>query len=357
MNHIHVTGKRNGWKKYFLPAIFSKHSQHLSGKKLIEVCFKFFKASLAETPKFIRYTLKHKVDEIGFWPEQDYRGQNATKRKLRQSELKHVAMFIANVKTVDSHYARQNTSQVYTDEFTSVAEMYRKYVEVPRPSDVRELSETSFRQILKLRFPKLRIKKPVKDRCGTCLRFRSLHSSQKNTKRKAFFQQHLFSVKKSRLLYEFDKKYAKESFGEYVTFSFDFQKKLQSPCSKSIPFGERLSTSNLTIVDEVSRVAYCWCYESYNGKQGGIESGTILFNFLLKTVPQLYPKAKHIRLWSDNGSHFKNIFVINAILWAIKKLGELRKLPNLQTISHRFLISGHTQFSPDAVKTLELHFA
>ena len=134
-----------------------------------------------------------------------------------------------------------------------------------------------------------------------------------------------------------------------MTFSFDYQRKLISPRSNSIVFGERLSTSNLTVVDENTGEAVCYLFEAFNGRQAGAESASILFKLISEYIPNKYPNAEFIRLWSDNGSHFKNLSVVNGLMWSLKHLRNEQKLANLRSICHRFLITGHTQFGPDTV--------
>lgn len=89
-------------------------------------------------------------------------------------------------------------------------------------------------------------------------------------------------------------------------------------------------------------VAYCYVWDESNANRGVNEIGTCVFNYLTKISET--GTDLNVVFYSDNcAGQQKNKFMISMYLYAVQNL------PNIKSITHKYLIKGHTQNEGDSV--------
>lgn len=98
-----------------------------------------------------------------------------------------------------------------------------------------------------------------------------------------------------------------------------------------------------------SKTAYdnvhCYFWTESEAKRGAIEIGSCIWNYL-EMICKESPEAKNVIFYSDNccGQN-KNKYIASLYLFAVQNL-------NINSITHKFLIRGHTQNEADSVNSL-----
>lgn len=147
--------------------------------------------------------------------------------------------------------------------------------------------------------------------------------------------------------------------GKNIVLVFDLQAVLQSPRGDTSAFyyKSKLNSYNFTVtslnkkVEGHAKDAYddvnCFFWNETDAKRGANEIGTCLLQlfekFSLETTDE---GGLHLVLYSDNccGQN-KNKFMVALYLYAVTHL-------NIQSITHKFLIKGHTQNEGDNIHSL-----
>lgn len=119
-----------------------------------------------------------------------------------------------------------------------------------------------------------------------------------------------------------------------VAFAFDLQKTLPTPmltCSK-VYYSRQLWTYNLGVHNLSSKSATMFMWPEHLGSRGSQE----IMSCLLKYIKSLPPTVKHLDAYSDNaGGQNKNKNIVKFWCFIVSNT-------EIQTVDHKFLVSGHS---------------
>lgn len=333
LNPIHQQKDRNYTYRYFL--------QDDSGNKQ-EVCNNFLHKCLQVNSKRV-YRALSTIESNPI--AKDRRGTQPSKNKTNDRDKQYVKDFIAKFPKYKSHYGRKDSDRDYLPSHLNIRKMYREYVAVSEFRRRTVLSENMFRQIFNTEF-NLAFKRPKTDTCKTCDEIHakinsgdlSFEEKQNQEKRKINHHQ---SVKEKKLQFEKDLNDAKQSGGKIQCYTFDLQKTLETPSlSTNVAYYKRqLWTFNLCIYDEVEEKGYMYMWSENVASRGANEIGSCLIKHMRSFLPE---NAENIILYSDScGGQNRNI----KMTLHLKKI--LTSLGNVNTITQKFFISGHSYNSCD----------
>ncbi|KAK7489266.1 hypothetical protein BaRGS_00019518 [Batillaria attramentaria] len=105
-------------------------------------------------------------------------------------------------------------------------------------------------------------------------------------------------------------------------------------------YKRKLSVYNFTVYSLADGKATCFVWDETNGRRGSVEIATCLFLYL-KSLPVT---VKDVILYSDCcGGQNRNQYLAAAFLYA------LENIPNIISITHKYLETGHTQMECDSM--------
>lgn len=236
----------------------------------------------------------------------------------------------------ESHYCRKSTGKKYLPADLSISKMYREYKKtIPNPVSLK-LYAKCFHDL------NLSFKQPSKDTCNTCdVLNAKIKVAEGNLKIQLSTElaEHQSQAEKAYTEKRVDKGIAKSNTSVRV-FAFDLQQCLPTPYLKtSVSFYKRqLWSFNLTIHDLSTNEATCYMWDETIGLRGANQIASCLWHFC-KNLP---PEVKEVVFYSDTcGGQNKNNIVAMMFMYL------LHIHPTLETISHKFLISGHTHMECD----------
>eukprot|EP00835_Amoeboradix_gromovi_P003525 NODE_236_length_13376_cov_0.329367.p2 type:complete len:388 gc:universal NODE_236_length_13376_cov_0.329367:7386-6223(-) len=188
----------------------------------------------------------------------------------------------------------------------------------------------------------IRIRSPRSDMCDTCTTFKN---DMKYTESEIVlialtrdFQEHLNQAKVARLDYNRCKHLA-----NVTCISFDYSQNLVLPQFQDQPselyFLSLLNIYLFGIYNETKKKQLTYIYREDHGKKGGDNVVSLLIDYIF-LLPS--DQRRHLILLADNcvGQN-KNNTMMKLLAW-------LCLTGKCDTIGIRFMIKGHTKFSPDA---------
>lgn len=275
----------------------------------------------------------------------DRRGNQPSKNKTNQRDKEYVKEFIAKFPKYKSHYGRNNSDRDYLAPCLNIRKMYREYKSVSDFRGRTVLSENIFRLIFNTEF-NLAFKRPKTDTCKTCDEIHTKISSNDLTFEQLQAQEviklnHHQIVQRKKIEFESDVRRAKNSNDKIQCYTFDLQKTLETPSlTTNVAYYRRqLWTFNLCVYDEVNEKGYMYMWSENIASRGANEIGSCLIKHMQRYVPQ---QTEEIILYSDScGGQNRNI----KMTLLLKKV--LTSLVNVNTITQKFFISGHSYNSCD----------
>lgn len=333
LNPIIQQKTRNFTYRYFL---------HDSTGDKQEVCNNFFYKCLQVNSKRVYRTLNTMQSNP---VAKDHRGYQPSKNKTNERDKQFVIEFISKFPKYKSHYGRKDSNRDYLAPHLNLRKMYREYVAVTEFRQRTVLSEYMFREIFNTKF-NLTFKRPKTDTCKTCdeihAKINSGNLSYEELERQEKLRNdHHQSVNTKKMKFERDVKSAKESNGKIQCYTFDLQKTLETPSlSTSVAYYKRqLWTYNLCVYDEANEKAYMYMWSENVASRGANEIASCLIRHIRNFAPG---DVEEIILYSDScGGQNRNI----KMTMHLKKL--LTSLVNVNTITQKFFISGHSYNSCD----------
>lgn len=173
---------------------------------------------------------------------------------------------------------------------------------------------------------------PKKDMCDVCAIFEN-SDNKENLKEEQ--DKHL----KEKELCRAEK--AKDKADEnIVTAVYDLQAVFQCPKGDVSVFYYKckLNVLNFTVCDLKTNKVECFVWDESNANRGVNDLGTCVYKYLEQLSLLNNDRSLNIVFYSDKcAGQQKNKTMIAIHLFA------LQKFPNLQSITHKFLIKGHTQ--------------
>jgi len=199
------------------------------------------------------------------------------------------------------------------------------------------ISYTSFLNYYHLICPNKEVRSKKYDVCNKCieLRFKLQLANDVNIRNE--LKNHQDEANQRRMVYEEDKKLNID--GTIKVYSFDFKSNILIPSSTYQPnlyyFKSKLNSYCFDIADELEGNHYIKIFSELTCDKTADSICTFLYQHLLSN------NADHIIFWADNcAAQNKNKYVIAFIHLMVE-------LNFCKTIRLKFMIAGHTHFSPD----------
>ncbi|KAL4083738.1 hypothetical protein QTP88_029054 [Uroleucon formosanum] len=305
----------------------------------IRVCKYFFMATLDITIRMIRTTLD-KQSETGAI-DSDHRGRKVGKGVLEDSLTQSVKDHINSIPRIESHYLRAQSTREFIEGGKTLTQLYRDYKALSEANNKSFVKESMYRYIFNTQF-NISFFTPKKDQCEEC-------ESNKNNDNEQYdntsFLKHLEEKHLAREEKEVDKK---RSSIELICAVYDLQAVLTVPRGDVSVFYyiSKVANYNFTVCEIQSMEAFCYLWHEGEAHRGPNEIASCLFKFIQKKSEERTNDFEII-FYSDNcGGQNKNKFIIGLYQYALKVF------PNLKTITHKFLIRGHTQNEGDSVHSV-----
>ncbi|CAH2092802.1 unnamed protein product [Euphydryas editha] len=321
----------------------NNYAYHLNvNENMIRVCKSFFKSTLSINDKVINTALKKKDSNLGNVVAADLRGKHGNHLKIPDSIKFDIREHINCIPTIDSHYCRSNTSKRYIDGGRSLAQYYRDYVNDCKKQNKPFAHYLTYHHIFNNEF-NIAFHSPKKDLCDTCVAFNNAVGDAKENL-KANYDKHLAEKDQSRKEKEVDK----NRLDNVVVAVYDLQAVL--PCPRgdvsNFYYLSKLNVLNFTIYNLKSKEVECYAWHEGDGNRGVNEIATCVWKYLDKLSNNAV-EPFHVVFYSDNCcGQQKNKFMIYTYLLA------LTKFPKILSITHKFLIKGHSANEGDSAHSL-----
>nr|CAI5856988.1 unnamed protein product [Callosobruchus analis] len=298
-------------------------------------------ATLSINSRIIRTVIEKRSDSVGPIVEPEKRGKHENHKKVCEEIKNGVRDHIKGIPRIESHYCRSGTKREYIEGGKSVADLHRDYVELCTDLNKPFVNYLMYFNIFKEEF-NISFHVPKKDQCDFCVGFHnSIDEEKKNLQTE--YDLHIEAKELSRQEKEKDKRSV-----DKVTAVFDLQAALPCPQADSSKFYyvSKLNTYNLTICELQSTETNCFIWNEGHGNRGANEIGSCLWHYLVDLNENKSEKIDII-FYSDNcAGQNKNKFIFALYIYAVLSL------ENINSITHKFLITGHTQNEGDHVHSV-----
>lgn len=321
-----IAAKRENNNAFFLT---------ISGAK-IRVCKLFFKNTLAINNRPIETALKKKNNDTNISSMKDYRGTHLNHSKVDENIKESIRKFIEAIPKIESHYIRANSKRHYIDGSKAITDLHRDYVEQCKSKNIPYASYLMFYRIFTQEF-NISFFVPKKDLCDTCEVYKNSTPEEKELK-KEDYEKHIREKELSRIEKTNDK-----NNKNILVAVYDLQAVFQCPKGDISVFYYKckLNVLNLTIYNIQNNVVESYVWDESHANRGINEIGTCVFNYLTKMSNSA--EDLEVVFYSDNcAGQNKNKFMIALYLYAVQTL------PNLKSITHKYLVKGHTQNEGDS---------
>lgn len=319
------------------------HAYYLpKDNKRIRVCKVFFMNTLGISDKTIRTVVKKNSEpQLTGIQMQDKRGKHGKQFKLDAALKDGAKAHINSIPRIESHYCRARSKREFIEGSLSVAALHRDYVEKCIAEGKQYLSYKMYYNTFVNDF-NISFWQPKKDQCEDCTAFA-------NVEDKTLLQEKYDLHLKEKSLVRAEKENDKNKIGDdFVVCVYDLQAVMPCPRGEvsSFFYISKLNLLNFTITELGKNNTNCFVWHEGEGARGVNEIGSCVLMYL----ESLNEKASNdfdIVFYSDNCcGQQKNKFMLAMYQYAI------HKLPKLRSITHKFLIKGHTQNEGDAAHSL-----
>lgn len=307
----------------------------------IRICKTFLLNTLVISNKPLRTVIENKFASTSVIPT-DKRGKHGKQSKLDAEIIQSVRDHINSIPRMESHYIRANSSREYIDGGLTVAELHRNYSQ-KRIADHKEPANyDAYHRIFNTQF-NISFFIPRKDQCDVCEAFKNAVDKEPLS---ASYNLHQEEKSLSRIEKKQDVDECKRPDSNSIVAIFDLQAVLPCPIGQSSAFfyKSKLNCYNFTVSDIKDEKTFCFFWHEGLGKRGANEIGSCLYNFL-KECSSSKPNTDII-FFSDNCcGQQKNKFILSLYYYAVSTLP-------IKSITHKFLIRGHTQNEADSVHSV-----
>jgi hypothetical protein len=215
-------------------------------------------------------------------------------------------------------------------------------MEDAREKGVEPVKASMYRTIFNTRF-NLRFKKPHTDTCTTCdtLENQIKYGETEDViaEKKKEQEEHLLQQEKAKDAKKRAMHFAKAMGKTVRAVCFDLEKTLPTPlltCSK-VFYLRQLWTYNFAVHDLVTNDASMFMWHESDGSRGSAEVSSCL----LRYIHDLPTTVRHLIAFSDNaGGQNKNVHVVKFWAYVVNST-------HLETVDHKFLVSGHSYMECD----------
>lgn len=308
--------------------------------KKIRVCKKFFKSTLDINDRVIK-TVRDKTNLDGFVTE-DLRGKHNNRYK-KSEETDTVRKFISAIPRVESHYLRAQTTREFIEGGKTLTQLYDDYKNSCIEQNKGCVSKTLFSKIFHRDF-NISFFSPKKDRCEICVSYENSSAAEKAQMQESYDIHH-----KEKELSRAEKTQDKNSVSPlYVVACYDLQAVLTAPRGEVSVFYyiSKLATYNLSVTELVTGSSTCFVWHEGQGQRGVTEIGSCILKYLEKKSQLVDSNDLKMVFYSDNCcGQQKNKYMIALYIYAVNKF-------KMNSITHKFLIKGHTQNEGDSVHSV-----
>lgn len=308
----------------------------------IRVCKTFFKATLDINDRPIR-TVLAKKDATGFVAT-DLRGKH-DKHPTVGAEVKNsVRNHIDSIPRIESHYLRAQTERSYIEGGKSLSDLYRDYRQERIESNLPYANLLMYSRIFNEEY-NIGFFSPKKDQCELCVAFQNAEGEEKEALRMRY-EQHQKEKQLSRQEKEADKVRANK---RVIVAVYDLQAVLPTPRGDVSVFyyKSKLNNYNFTISELKTGATECYLWHEGEGNRGAEEIATCVLKFIEKKVMDAANTQEgplDIVFYSDNCcGQQKNKYLVAMYIYVLKKF------TTVNSITHKYLITGHTQNEGDSV--------
>lgn len=315
----------------------------------IRVCKKYFINTLDISDRQLR-TVKKKTNSQGF-VEQDRRGKHDNRKKVKPELLQDIKDYINSIPRIESHYLRATTSKEYISESKTITDLWKDFnqqqKEKSRPECDYWLFINTFNKDFNISFFQ-----PKKDRCETCLAY-ELAPVNSKMELKTSYDNHLVEKELCRQ----EKRTDRENIDKtHICAVFDLQSVMLCPSPSYFYYSSKINCLDFTITElnktqsEVNRAygdVFCYFWDETQGQRGANEIGSCILDYLNNLSLNHPNEELNITFYSDNCTgQNKNKTIAALYSYAVAHF------ENIQTITHKYLIKGHTQNEADNVHSL-----
>ncbi|XP_046970419.1 uncharacterized protein LOC124537590 [Vanessa cardui] len=316
---------------YYLP---------LNGERT-RVCKVFFMNTLAISEKTIRTVVKKQKSSLKGVQLKEFRGKHNNHPKLDSSLKDDVRDHINSIPRIESHYCRAQSKREYIEGGLTVAALHRNYVEKCNSENKQHVAYQIYYNIFMSEF-NISFWKPKKDQCEECTSF---DNSEEKSKLQGKHEEHLKEKSLSREEKEKDKNNVTENF---IVSVYDLQAVMPCPRGEvsSFYYISKINLLNFTITELGSKATTCFVWHEGEGARGVNEIGSCVLMYL-ENLNNKATEVFDVVFYSDNCcGQQKNKFMVSMYQYATGAF------PKLRSITHKFLIKGHTQNEGDAVHSM-----
>lgn len=294
------------------------------------------------------HTVRTNTNENGFVLE-ERRGKHGHNKKISPELVADIKRHIDSIPRMESHYLRAKTTKEYIAGGKTIKDLYRDFSELQSVNGKDIGNYITYYKIFTTEY-NIGFFCPKKDQCDLCTSFENSDNNQKFLIEPKY-KNHLKEKALSRAEKLQDRMSADNDNKVVV---YDLEAVLQCPRGETSAFyyKSKINSFNLTMTElnnKNTKNAYdnvqCYFWTEIEAKRGAIEIGTCVWEFLKKSSDR-GTDSMNIIFYSDNccGQN-KNKYIATLYLYAVQIL-------NINSITHKFLIRGHTQNEADSVHSL-----
>lgn len=307
----------------------------------IRVCKTFFKNTLGISDRPIRTVISKQNSIVGGFLNEDKRGKHGKHNKLDTAIIDRIKNHINSIPRIESHYCRASTSREYIEGGLSIAQLHRDYVTKCQSENFPHADYQIYYNIFTKEY-NISFWSPKKDQCEDCAAYNN--AEDKDPLKIRYFS-HLEEKDLVRKEKELDKKNASE---KCIIAVYDLQAVM--PCPRgdvsNFYYISKLNVLNFTIYELGSKDVNCYVWHEGEGARGVNEIGSCVLSYL-RSLQEKIKDDFDVIFYSDNCcGQQKNKYMIAMYIYAITYL------ENLKSITHKFLIKGHSQNEGDSAHSV-----
>nr|CAI5827309.1 unnamed protein product [Callosobruchus analis] len=242
------------------------------------------------------------------------------------------------------NHFRSKSSREYIDGGKSLSQLHRDYVDNCIQKGETYANYLMFSRIFNYEY-NIAFFSPKKDQCEDCMAFK-VASDEEKISLKDEYENHLKEKELSRGEKKNDKNNSDEGT---IVAVYDLQAVLQCPKGDVSTFYYtcKLNVFNLTVYEIKTHTAKCFMWDESEANRGVCEIGSCILRYIQSLEEKVATAPVDLIFYSDNCcGQQKNRFMFSMYLYAVQKF------PYIKSITHKFLIKGHSQNEGDSVHSV-----
>lgn len=305
----------------------------------VRVCKAFFKSTLGINDRPIALVKKN---DKGFL-EAEMRGKHGKQPTIDPEIKNSVRKFIEAIPRIESHYLRAQTTREFIESGKCLADLYRDYKEERQKENLPLANAGMFNRIFRGEY-NISFYIPKKDQCDLCESFKNADEAGRESLLAAY---NLHQKEKELSRKEKDNDKINPNGAHAAVY--DLQAVMPVPRGQvsSFYYKSKINCFNFTVSDLNAKNVECYFWDETEGKRGAVEIGSCVLKYINKLLEKTSSTDQDIVFYSDNCcGQQKNKYVLSAYSYAVNTF------PKLRSISHKYLIRGHSQNEGDNVHSV-----